>query len=118
MKLRTLKRTLAVAPAWLLLVGTLLRELMKATWITLRMVYAPRGTVRPGILAVPLGESHPVAITTFANVITLTPGTTSLDVSDDAKYLYVHALDIDDPEASVREMKETFEPRIQKVWPS
>lgn len=118
MTLTSLARRLRVVPAWLLLVLTLLRELMKATWVTLRMVYAPRGTVRPGILAVPVAETDPVAITTFANVITLTPGTTTLDVADDAKHLYVHALDIADPDATVREMKEAFEPRIQKVWPS
>ncbi|MGE4336441.1 MAG: Na+/H+ antiporter subunit E [Pigmentiphaga sp.] len=110
-------QVLRVIPAWLLIAATLLRELLKATWATLRMVYAPRGTVRPAILAVPIDETSPVGITTFANMITLTPGTTTLDVSDDRRLLYVHALDVADPEAAVRDMKTSLETHIPKVWP-
>ncbi|MCK9510497.1 MAG: Na+/H+ antiporter subunit E [Pigmentiphaga sp.] len=114
---RGLIHVLRVTPAWLLIAVTLLRELFKATWVTLRMVYAPRGTVHPAILAVPVDETSPVGITTFANMITLTPGTTTLDVSDDCRLLYVHALDVDDPDAAVRDIKASLETHIPKVWP-
>ncbi len=105
-------------PGWLRVAFTLIIELFKATWGVLRMVYAPRGTpLRPGILAVPVESQSPIGITTFANMITLTPGTTTLDVSDDHSQLYVHALDIDDPEQEVADMKDSLEADVVKVWP-
>lgn len=119
--LATARRALTLAPAWLLMLGTLLIELLKSTWATLRLVYAPRGTAHPGIVAVPTSLQSPVAITTLANMITLTPGTTTLDVEKNGRQtvLYVHALDLDpdDPATSAEGISTVFEPSIRKVWP-
>ena len=51
----------------------------------------------------------------LANVITLTPGTLSLDVSEDRRTLYVHGMFVDDPEAFRREIKDGFERRIEEL---
>nr|MBF0686059.1 Na+/H+ antiporter subunit E [Pseudomonas sp.] len=83
MKKLSFLQWLGMVPAWLRLVRTLIVELLKATWATLRAVYSPRGSVTPAILAVPVEEKSPLGITVFANMITLTPGTTTLDVSAD-----------------------------------
>ena len=48
----------------------------------------------------------------LANLITMTPGTLSLDISPDRKTLYVHAMYIRDPEALRRDIQENFEPRV------
>ncbi len=117
MSLRQTVHVIRLIPAWLRVATTLLVELFKATWDVLRMVYAPRGTVRPGILAVPVDEKSAIGITTFANMITLTPGTTTLDVSEDQTHLYVHALDIDDPKKAIEDMKSSLETDVKKVWP-
>ena len=42
----------------------------------------------------------------MANLISLTPGTLSLDVSDDRKVLYIHAMFLDDEEELRRNLKE------------
>lgn len=97
--------------------GVLFIELLKAAWQTLKCIYAPRGSLRPAILAVPLDASSPLGITFFANMITLTPGTTTLDVSRDQHMLYVHALDAPEPEAAIQGMKNTLEAAAQKVFP-
>lgn len=108
---------LRVALGFAHLGGVLFIELLKAAWQTLRCVYAPRGTIRPAILAVPLDASSPLGITFFANMITLTPGTTTLDVSRDRHILYVHALDAPDPDAAIQGMKDTLEAAAKKVFP-
>jgi len=104
-------------PAWLRLIRTLLIELLKATWATLRAVYSPRGSVCPAILAVPVEEKSPLGITVFANMITLTPGTTTLDVSEDSTLLYVHALDAPNPQQAVSDMKSSLEASVNEVLP-
>ena len=42
---------------------------------------------RPGVLAIPLDAKTDVEITMLANLITLTPGSVSLDVSSDRRFL-------------------------------
>jgi len=108
---------LKLVPAWLRLIRTLIVELLKATWATLRAVYSPRGSVCPSILAVPVEEKSPLGITVFANMITLTPGTTTLDVSADNSVLYVHALDAPDPQQAISDMKASLETSVKEVLP-
>ena len=55
-------------------------------------------------------------ITTLANLITLTPGTLSLDVSADRRMLYVHAMEVDDPEAFRREMKRGLRAAVTEIF--
>jgi multicomponent Na+:H+ antiporter subunit E len=108
---------LGLVPAWLRLVRTLIVELLKATWATLKAVYSPRGSVCPAILAVPVDEKSPLGITVFANMITLTPGTTTLDVSADNTLLYVHALDAPEPQQAISDMKASLETSVKEVLP-
>ena len=56
------------------------------------------------------------AITLLANLISLTPGTLSIDVADDRSCLYVHAMYGGDPDALALEIKRTFERRIREVF--
>lgn len=107
----------ALVVGWARLIITLIIELLKATWATLKMVYSPPGTARPAILAVPLDTKSPLGITSFANMITLTPGTTTLDVADDETLLYVHALDAPDSAEAVQGMKDSLENCVKRVFP-
>ena len=54
-------------------------------------------------------------ITLLANMITLTPGTLSVDVSADRKTLYVHAIDIESKEALIGDIAAGFERKILEV---
>jgi multicomponent Na+:H+ antiporter subunit E len=55
--------------------------------------------IQPGIVAIRVDALSPRATVLVANLITMTPGTLSLDISDDDAFLYVHCLYLDDPEA-------------------
>jgi multicomponent Na+:H+ antiporter subunit E len=78
------------------------RELVKANLQVLGIVLAPRIRIRPGILAYRTQCHSPLALTLLANSITLTPGTLSMDISEDNQTIFVHALDITHPD-EVRE---------------
>ncbi|KEA07597.1 Na+/H+ antiporter subunit E [Agrobacterium sp. SHOUNA12C] len=91
-------------------------ELAKSAWAVAVTVMSPKMDVKPGIFAFPLTVDRDFEIALLANLITLTPGTLSVDVSDDRKTLYVHALDCSDSEAVKRGIAEGFERRILEAF--
>lgn len=80
------------------------------------VLFTPSADLRPGIVAVPLDLKSDAEITTLANLITLTPGTLSLDVSDDRHVLYVHAIEVDDPARFRADTKRGFERAVREVF--
>ncbi|MCU0483522.1 MAG: Na+/H+ antiporter subunit E [Chloroflexi bacterium] len=92
-----------------------LRELVVANLRVAYDVVTPTHHMHPGIVAVPLEARTPGEITLLANLITMTPGTLSLDVSDDHTVLYVHGMFVDDPEAFVDEVRRGLERRVLEV---
>jgi multicomponent Na+:H+ antiporter subunit E len=104
-------------PAWFRVGETFLVELVRSTVDTMRAILRGPDRLTPRILAVPLDVQSPSGITLFANMVTLTPGTTSLDVSADQRTLYVHCLDAPDPTATIAGMKQTLELRTAEVLP-
>lgn len=75
-----------------------------------------REKLRPAIIAFPLTVDRDLEITLLANLITLTPGTLSVDVSDDRKWLFVHALDCKDPESLKQTIAVGFERKILEAF--
>ncbi|HEY4203257.1 MAG TPA: Na+/H+ antiporter subunit E [Devosiaceae bacterium] len=72
--------------------------------------------LRPAIVAFPLTVTTDAQITLLANLITLTPGTLSVDVSDDRGLLYIHVLDLDDRAGLIRDIAAGFEARVIEVF--
>lgn len=92
-----------------------LYQLFKANLQVAYDVITPTFYMTPGIVQVPLDASSDLEITLLANFISLTPGTLSLDVSEDRKVLYVHAMYIEDKESFVKEIKNGFERRLLQI---
>jgi multicomponent Na+:H+ antiporter subunit E len=93
-----------------------LKELVIANIRVAIEVLTPNLKVKPAIVAIPLSVKSSQKITLLANLITLTPGTLSLDVSDDKKTLYVHTMYMGDADDFRRSIKEGFEKRVQEVF--
>lgn len=91
------------------------RELIKANLRVAHDVLTRHHHMRPGVVAIPLDVQTDAEITLLANLITLTPGTLSLDVTEDRKVLYVHAMYIDDVDGFRRSIKAGFESRVIEV---
>ena len=83
---------------------------------SLRVAYdvlTPTLHMRPAIVAVPLDVRSDVAITLLANLVSLTPGSLTLDVSADRRTLYVHVMFVgDDADAARRAIKDQLERRV------
>lgn len=99
-----------------LLVLLFLAELARSVYRVTLLVLSPRLAIAPGIIAYELKVKRDFEITLLANLITLTPGTLSVDVSEDRRFLYVHALDCSDPEAIREDIANGFERRIKEAF--
>ena len=95
-----------------------LRELMVSAFRVAVIVLRPnlKSSLRPAIVAFPLTAKSDAEITLLANLITLTPGTLSVDVSDDRSVLYVHVLDLDSRERLIAEIASGFERKVMEVF--
>ncbi len=100
------------ARAWLVLGGLFARELALSVKDVVQAVLRPSRVQRSGIVAVPLRVQGDTAIALLANLVTLTPGTTSLHVSDDKRVLYVHAMNLGD--GTVAQIQSGFERRVKE----
>ncbi|NIQ96246.1 MAG: Na+/H+ antiporter subunit E [Desulfuromonadales bacterium] len=101
---------------WVRFVGFFICELTLASLRITWDIMTPRHRMRPAILGVPLDITSDEEITTLANLITLTPGTLSLDVSSDRKVLYIHAMYVEDTEQFKRDIKERLERRVKELF--
>ncbi len=91
-------------------------ELVLSAVRVARIVISPRIDLEPGIIAYPLTVDRDFEITMLANLITLTPGTLSVDVSEDRKTLFVHCIDVPSPEETITVIRDSFERRILEAF--
>lgn len=99
-----------------ILIAFFFTELLRAN---LRMAYytlMPLDRMRPGVIAVPLEPMSDTELTVLANLITLTPGTLSIDVHEDPttgrRLLFVHVMHFTDADDVRRDIKRGFESRV------
>ncbi len=92
-------------------------EILLSNLRTARQVLLPQGRVRPAIIAVPISLRQEGQIMLLANLVSLTPGTLSLDVSTDRSTLYVHVLDLaTPPEAFRQSFVRGFQRSIREIF--
>lgn len=98
------------------LLALFIKELALSAWKVAVLVASPKMALKPGIFAFPLTVDRDFEITLLANLITLTPGTLSVDVSPDRMVLYVHAIDCSDPAGARRDIANGFERKILEAF--
>jgi multicomponent Na+:H+ antiporter subunit E len=91
------------------------KELLLATWRVAQDVVKPLPLMRPGVIGIPLDAKTDLEITMLANIISLTPGTLSLDVSEDRKTLYIHTMYVVNPDDLRKEIKDGLERRLLEL---
>lgn len=65
-------------------------EIVKSAWAVTRVILDPKLAISPTLVRVKASQKTSLGVTTYANSITLTPGTISIEV--EGKDLLVHAL--------------------------
>ena len=96
--------------------GVVLYDIVKANIDVALRILGPESKIHPGFVWVPLDLRSPQGITLFASIITMTPGTLSCEVSEDRRWLLVHAFHTDDPAAVVAEVKQRYEAPLMEIF--
>ncbi|MFV9506691.1 MAG: Na+/H+ antiporter subunit E [Oscillochloridaceae bacterium umkhey_bin13] len=92
-------------------------SIVKSNIDVARLILRPQLKLNPGIVRIPLDVKSEVGMTLLANLITLTPGTVSVDISTDRKSIYVHCIDVPDAAALRDDIKSNFERRVMAIFP-
>lgn len=100
---------------FILFLGYFLKEIAISSLRVAYDVITPKHISHPGVIGIPMDAETDFEITLLANLITLTPGTLSLDVSEDRKILYIHVMFLDDADTLRREIKNNLERRILEL---
>ena len=90
-------------------------DLMKANWEVAKDVITPNYNMKPGIIKYEMDAKTDFEITMLSNMIAITPGTLVIDISKDKKYIYIHAMYLNDKEKFIKDMKERTEKKLLEI---
>ncbi len=92
-----------------------IKELILANVSVLVLVLKPKLDLQPAFFKYDTNLTEDWEITLLSSLITLTPGTVVVHVSDDSKSLYIHVIDSNDIDETIDSIKNSFEKAILEV---
>jgi multicomponent Na+:H+ antiporter subunit E len=98
------------------LAGFFAWELVLANVRVAADVLRPGTRINPAVVAIPLDVTTDGEILLLSMLINITPGSVTIDLSEDRRTLYVHVMHMTSAEASRREIKEGFERRVRLLF--
>jgi multicomponent Na+:H+ antiporter subunit E len=113
--LRKSAHLLGKIPRLLGFLGFFVFELVHSSLRVAHDVITPRDQGQPAIVCVPLDVTSDLEIALLASLVTLTPGTLALGLSEDRRSMLVHAMFAPDSDELRREIKEGYERRVQDL---
>lgn len=72
--------------------------------------------IEPAVVGIPLDITTDGEILLLSMLINITPGSVTIDLSDDRRTLYVHVMHMKTPEETRREIKSGFEHRVKLLF--
>jgi multicomponent K+:H+ antiporter subunit E len=96
--------------------GLLLGDIIVSNIIVAKQVLGSPERLQPGFVVIPLDLTEALPITMLASTISLTPGTVSIEISEDQKALYVHALHVTDETVLVDRIKHRYEKPLKEIF--
>jgi len=96
--------------------GLLLGDIVVSNIVVARQVLGAPERLQPGFIAIPLDLKEALPITILASTISLTPGTVSIEITEDRKTLYVHALHVECETKLVDRIKYRYEKPLKEIF--
>lgn len=90
-------------------------DLVKANILIAREILSPNPKLKPGIIRVELDVKSDQQILALTNLISMTPGSLTMDISQDRKHLFIHEMYLENIEESKQMIKQKLERRILKI---
>ena len=98
------------------LLALLVWDIVVANLQVALQILGPRARLQPGFFELPLDTDNELAITLLASMISLTPGTVSVDVSAERRIILVHGLDVRDEAAAIDTIKQRYERPLKEAF--
>lgn len=99
------------------LTGRLLVDIVLANLTVAVQVLGPESKLQSRFVWIPLDLTNIHGISALASICTLTPGTVSAELSEDRRWLLLHCLSVDDPDALVAQIKTRYEAPLREIFP-
>lgn len=99
------------------LLAVVLWDMLLSNIEVARRVLGPEAAIHPGFIWLPLEIRNIHGIAALTSFITLTPGTVTAMLSSDRRYLLVHVLNLQDPDALVAQIKRRYEAPLMEIFP-
>ncbi len=113
--MRLIRRYLKLSKLVLSFAAYYVREFVACNLRVARDVLSKKPKIRPGFLAVPIQELSDFELLVLGNLISMTPGTLTVDVAKDRKTLFIHTIYVTDTEAATQAIKRDLETRILNI---
>lgn len=102
-------------PKIIYLLLTFLYDMIKANIQVAYDVITPKYFFKPGIVKYPMNARTDLEINLLSTIISLTPGTLILDISEDKKILYIHVMYLKDKESFINQVRNGSEKRLLEI---
>lgn len=98
----------------------LIGDIILSALVVARLILGPAPGARSAFVTVPLDTASPLVATILGSMVSLTPGTVSIDFevdpATDSGVLFIHALDVPDEAALVATIKSRYEAMLKEIF--
>jgi len=91
-------------------------DIIAANWEVAGLVLGPQSRLQPRFFTVPLGTTDPFVATLLGSIVSLTPGTVSIDIDMDAGTLFIHGLRVIDEAGTIATIKQRYEAPLKEIF--
>lgn len=98
------------------LLGVVLWDIFIASIDVAKLVLGPTRRIKPAFVEVPLDMEDPFVGTLLASIVSLTPGTVSIDIDRSRWVLQVHALNVNDSADIIDSIKTRYEKPLKEIF--
>lgn len=111
-----MKKIISNIPDFLIFIIFYLKEMVKANLYLARDILRTKMNISPGIVKINIRANSDNRILALFNLITMTPGSICMDISDDKKSIFVHGLYVKDRDSFESEIREGIEKKVLEVF--
>lgn len=111
-----MKKILVNIPDFFIFILFYLKGMVKANFYLARDILSLKMRINPGIVKINIDAKSDNRILALFNLISMTPGSLCIDISDDRKSIYVHGMYVKDRDSFEAEIKEGIEKKAMEVF--
>lgn len=111
--IRRIFRTLA---ALLFFLPAYFREMILSNLRIAREAITPGDQTHPGFIEIDIEPASDTALLAYCNLLSMTPGSLTVDLSPDRRKVIIHAMYLEDPESFRADLERSLEVHLRRFY--